>query len=412
MRQCPACGRDFDVLAAGFTVISGGTVTLVCSERCTKRIQGPHLASQYLCPTTTGSGHANLLVWARKALTASVLALAFIAVIYMIVHALSEAEPRQSEIPFHTFTQVRSEGRALFSVTVESPKIDENIQEKTEEYQLAAQKILTRLLTSPCNSLWEVEGIDILASHGNKEALAKLKKLLIDDDGPRRRKVAHALARLGDKEAVIILRDAMRSKNSAVSTAAAFSLGELGDQTALKYLKQLMSFKQTRFSAAESVLYLGWAPAREYLFNMASKGHRSGDRVRAALSLAKAGDLRASAILLKALHDGTSRYLAAMGLAYLGKKEAIPVLNQAIKHISLRIEAAKYLARLGNFDSIADLQPLMASEFMPQRITAASAMFILTSRKLTTENNTTSNPEQRTTWLAAGFTRIGTWLQL
>lgn len=242
-----------------------------------------------------------------------------------------------------------------------------------------AREILENSLQVQEPSIWDLEALDVLAQHGEMQAVLRLQQIVQNHAGNVRRKAAVALARAGVSDGVDMLRAELRSVNPMTAVLAAIELGRLGDVRALPILKRFMDRSDTHMAACEAAVFLQFEPARIRLMQVMHQADRMGDRVRAALVLAQTGNREGKDVLHTAFEDGQFRFMAALGLATLGDTRAIPVLQLALEHIALRKEAAESLRRFGRINDYTFLVRDMESQHVPMKISAAIAVYILTA---------------------------------
>lgn len=242
-----------------------------------------------------------------------------------------------------------------------------------------AREVLKNSLYVQEPSIWDLEALDVLAQHGEMQAVLRLQQIVQKHAGNVRRKAAVALARVGVSDGVDMLRAELRSVNPMTAVLAAIELGRLGDVRALPVLKRFMDRSDTHMAACEAAVFLQFEPARIRLLQTMHQAARMGDRVRAALVLAQAGNREGQDVLRTAFEDGQFRFMAALGLAALGDTHAIPMLQLALEHMALRKEAAESLRRFGRVDDYTFLVRDMESPHVPIKISAAIAVYILTA---------------------------------
>jgi PBS lyase HEAT-like repeat len=386
MKNCPVCKKKFDLHTSRFLFVRGNNIESFCSERCLEKYRSRTSSnsifnySEDFKPVNWVYSLVKLPIEFPQIPLKKIAIVSSLIVVLSTVWFLQEQLAPKSEMKFEDFVTVSHKPFVIVMKQKEKKVVE--IEDETYKYHQQSLRILGEVVDGPIQTLWDFEAVELLARGGSVKAKEKLLEILKMDDMAKSGKAALILARIGNPKGINKLRKDLSSKRISTSSLAAFALGEIGDKKARRYLKQLMGIKHTRFSAARSALSLGFAPAKQWLYYIAVNGKRSGDRIRAAHALADSGDRRVLKILSNGLENSSNRYIAALGLAALGEKRVIPILQQAVKLIALRIEASKKLAALGSYESYRIMVPDLKSDYGPSQITAASAIFILTSGKI------------------------------
>ncbi len=389
MIRCHVCGRPIPSPARGIPRVAGRRVVFACGNACAPRVRRGHawtwhvrIGLAFLVSPFRETARILAPIPAVRTVPI-VLALMAGAVIFSVFLRLySGAVPVWS--PFGEPPVPRFPATMLMPFDEKTvpdarePARPEPVLQDPVLVRTRARAVLEASLQADPVSVWDMEALEVLAIDGMPSAVSRLRQMLQADAGPGRRKAAAALARAGEREGLDVLRAELNSANPMTAVLAAIELGRLGDSQALPVLKRFMDRSDTQMAACEAALFLKYEPARIRLLQEARQAARMGDRVRAALALAQAGDERVKDILQAAFEDGQFRYMAALGLAALGDARAIPVLRLALEHTALRREAAEALRQFGRTDDYGILVRDMDSPHAPTRISAAVAVYVLT----------------------------------
>lgn len=387
MIRCHVCGKTIPSPALGIPRVMGNRVVITCGPSCARRAaQGRfwtwgarHAADFLLCLPRAAAD--TLFAAPSRNIAIVLLVLTLAAILPMRRwHFQSDKNPPwvrfDADITLHE--PQWQELRAGADAGTLRQRTEPVLWDPVSALQ-RAREILEASLQEESLSIWDLDAIDVLAQEGDVRAISRLRKILETDAGPVRRKAASALARAGVKEGLDVLRAELGSANPMTAAMAAIELGKIGDGRALLVLKRFMDRSDIQMAACEAAVLLKYEPARIRLVQELRQASRLGDRVRAALALAQAGDRQGLDVLLEAFGDGQFRFMAALGLAALGDARAIPVLRLSLEHTSLRREAAESLRRFGVNDDYALLLRDMESSHAPTRISAAVAVYILTT---------------------------------
>ena len=214
---------------------------------------------------------------------------------------------------------------------------------------------------------------------GSKAAWTVLHEAAEDTLWTRRQKAAAALVRLGHEAGKKVLIEDLASHRSAVRWGAAYALTRLGAQVGAESLKKLLYKRRYRLTAAEALMTTDDPDAKKLLVRMVESNDRSpSERLRAAAALALAGDRRGKRLLQEALRGESVHLDAAVALSQWGDERAVRALTDALEHTALRVKAAAVLKRMGREVDLTKLVTQMETPSEPGRVSAASAVMILT----------------------------------
>ncbi|MBU1242866.1 HEAT repeat domain-containing protein [Myxococcota bacterium] len=393
MNHCPYCRKSIDTLAGGVARVVDTRVVVYCSTACVDKARRgrPLFRALHLiaaAPARPARQLARGLSALRFPPEHAVLALS---VVLFAVGAASLVRWRWTPVAAPVFLAFESQAPPSRWPGVDAEDVSANggsdvVSRQPESVRLdpieangRALEVLEASLTVERPTLWDLDALAILAQHRHAKATARLLVLARTETGPARRKAAVALARIGRPEGLDVLREDLASQNSSNSALAAMELGRLGDRSALPVLKRLMNYSETRMAAAESALFLKYEPAKIMLLQTVRNSPRSGDRVRAAVALAAAGESQVRELLEQLYEDGQFRFMAAVGLGHLGDRRVLPVLRSALANTALRLESAQLLLEFSQQDAYRDVVRDMDSEHAPTRISAAVAVYLLTA---------------------------------
>jgi hypothetical protein len=373
IKKCPVCPKKFELFTSSHFHIDGTRVVGFCSEKC---------KTNYVNHSGPVRSVFNFINMAHLLkLGGIVIGIGTIMFLTILIYS---GVPIESYGKFKKFKNIQFESEIVFNNSgvkkIQVEKLSDSIYLK-----MKSLAVLEKVVSRMPENLWEIETNGLMALYGNKKAKQNLLKLLKSKNVVKRRKAAIELVKIGEKSGIMVLRRDIDSKRMPNSASAAFALKKFDDKYAFRHLKQLMGFRQTRFAAAAASLWLGYAPAKKYLLRIATTGKREGDRVRAAFSLAKSGEMSVKPILMAA-RNGEFKFRSALGLAYLGDRTVIPILKKSLKITGLRVEVAKLLSKFKEYDSIKILKPYLEMDVDSQRLSAASGILILTT-KISLKNN-------------------------
>lgn len=398
MNRCPCCGRPHDALAGGVARVVGARVVTYCGVACRERARHGGVPLRLTRGALTlvsasvawpAARVARTLGRLRFSMDLAVLAVS-VALLALGAGALFVWARDPGRLPvFERFAAVSPPARWQAAGQGREPGAGngtDTVRRTSDAADLdpieaggRALDVLEESVETERPSLWDLDALEVLAARGHERATGRLVSLARAELGPARRRAAVALARVGRPEGLDVLREDLASRVQSVSSLAALELGRLGDQTALPVLRRMMTFTETRMSAAEAAVFLRHEPARVLLRQTVKGSTRPGDRVRAAVALAAAGDAFGRELLERLYEDGQFRFLAAVGLGHLGDRRVEPVLRAALGNTALRLEVAQQLVRFNLRDAYRDVLRDLESEHAPTRTSAAVAVYLLTA---------------------------------
>ena len=236
MNRCPHCRNPIDALAGGVARVVGTRVVVYCSVACREKARRGQVwerAARQLAVLVSVPATGTIRALARvvfpperAALLASValLALGFASLIQWA------RVPDQAPPAFERFATVVPSGWWRLPPSVpESPTREtqvpgapsaapEVVRMDPIEANARSLEVLEESLTDGQASVWDLDALSVLASHGHARATARLLTLARAETGPARRKAAVALARAGRPEGLDVLREDLASQNASISS--------------------------------------------------------------------------------------------------------------------------------------------------------------------------------------------------
>jgi arylsulfatase A-like enzyme len=194
-----------------------------------------------------------------------------------------------------------------------------------------------------------LEAIDILASFGDLAAVAPLAALLADPCPAIADRAAAALGTVGDARARDRLRDAVVRDEPETRARAALALARLGDLGAVPALVELFHTgdEPARLAAVDALGALRARDALEVLLDALTDDHL---RYRAVLALGRLADPATFACLERLAREDRAddvRANAAAALGITGAREMVPFLASLARDDGAQQYAASALGVLG-----------------------------------------------------------------
>jgi len=219
-----------------------------------------------------------------------------------------------------------------------------------------------------------------LSRTGDKQAVERLRSMSSASPSSLVKvQIAYCLARAGEEKGRQDLVDSLSARERDARLDAARSLVKLGDKAGAKVLRNLLSYRRFRIGAAGLLARLGDKRGLKALREARKdRGVSTEIKMRAAVSLGRAGDASVRADLTSILGAGKYQVGAAQALAALGDRVAVPALTKQLGLDSFRVTAALSLRRLGEEVDLEPLAVALQTGNDVARVTSAEAILILT----------------------------------